>query len=492
MKIAIGEVAHETNTFSTEYTTVDFFKQYTWHVGEEILEKHSGVRNFLGGMIDRAQELNIEVVPTFAAHANPSGLITAKAYSSIKMELLSRIKSRLHELDAICLSLHGAGSAEGIDDIEGDLLTSLREITGDGIPIVVTLDLHANVTNKMVMEADILLGVNHYPHIDCYDRGHEAIDLAVKLVNKEINPKMQLVKIPLIIPPSTTYISPAKDINDKCWEWEKHPSVIDCTFFHGFSHTDIPDINVSVISIVNEQENLAKEIAVDVAKDIWEKKDEFTKEIKSPEEGVIKAMSYESGPIVINETSDNPGGGTPGDGTHLLNALLTFNTVLTTFGSIYDPEAAAIAHKAGENNNIHVRLGGKTDKLHGDPINVTATVVKLSDGRFTHSSMMLKGKKVNLGKCARLRIGNVDVIVTSKRSQTFDEQIFKLHDIDITTYRIVALKSSQHFRASFEPIAHEIITVNPPGLSSSNLFDFPYERLERPKYPLDKNINYFF
>jgi microcystin degradation protein MlrC len=490
MRIAIGEIAHETNTFSSEPTDVAFFQRYTWDHEEEILKNHTGVRNFLGGMIDKASELNIDIVPTFAAQANPSGIITKETFATLKNELFSKIRETSEELDAICLSLHGAGVAEGADDLEGELLASLREIVGYDIPIVVTLDLHANLTEKMVKEADLLLGVNHYPHTDCYDRGLEAVELAAKLVKKEINPKMNLVKVPLMIAPSTTYQSPAKDINEICWRWEEHPDVIDCTFFHGFCHTDIPEVSVSLISIVDNDEELAKQIGTDVANKIWEIRDLFSKDILSPEEGLQQAMTYEEGPIVINETSDNPGGGTPGDGTYLLKAMLELNSEKTCFGFIYDPEVAEMAHNAGEGAEIHIQLGGKTDKQHGGPLHVTAIVEKVTDGQFTHSSMMLKGKKANFGKCARLKIGEVDVIVSSKRSQTFDEQIFKLHDIDVTKYKIVALKSSQHFRASFESIGKAIITVNPPGLSSSNLFDFPFKRVNRPIYPLDEQVSF--
>ncbi len=188
----------------------------------------------------------------------------------------------------------------------------------------------------------------------------------------------------------------------------------------------------------------------------------------------------EGQPIVINETSDNPGGGTPGDGTHLLRALLEEDLAQTCFGFIFDPEVAQTAHKAGVGAVINVKLGGKTDSLHGEPLEVLAYVKSLTDGQFIQSSPMWQGARVNLGKSARLRIGHVEVLVCSVKSQVLDEQNFLLHGIDVKKYKIVALKSSQHFRAAFESSSKKIITVDSPGLSTMNLFNFPYMQLARP------------
>jgi microcystin degradation protein MlrC len=484
MKIAIGQVAHETNTFSNVQTTVEIFKSWEWEQKQQVIERHLGVKDYLGGMIDQGQKLGIEIVPTFSAFAGPSGMITKETYETLKHELITNIRN-VEDLDGICLALHGAGVAEGVDDLEGYLLQELREQVGYEIPIVVTLDLHANVTEKMVQEASALLGVNFYPHTDSYERGMEAIDLLVQIIQGQIHPVMQLVQLPLLIPTSTTYQSPAKDINEICWEWEKNPSILDCTFFHGFPYTDIPSVGVSVLTISNGSADLAKQASENVAQNIWGKKDQFQVKLPTPEEGIKQALVLEGNLIVINETSDNPGGGTPGDGTYLLKAMLEENAPNTCFGFIYDPEVAEEAHRAGVGSSIDVKLGGKTDSLHGEPLSIRGYVKSLSDGQFIQSSPMWQGIKVNLGKSIRLQVGNVDVIVCSVRSQTFDDQLFLLHGIDITKYKIVALKSSQHFRAYYQSVAKEIVTVDSPGLSTANLSTFDYKRINRPIYPLD-------
>ena len=483
MKLLVGQIAHETNTFSNVKTEVDAFKLWGWDVGETVLENNRNVRNFVGGMIDRAEELDIQVVPTFATFAYPAGVITKTTYEALKEELLTRI-SEADEFDAICLSLHGAGVTEVTEDLEGALLKEIRRIIGYNIPLVVTLDLHANVTQTMVDEADILLGNNLYPHTDSYEIGIEAVNITRQILLNNIKPTMYLSTLPMIIPTSTTNLSPASDVNERCREWETEKNIIDCTFYHGFPYTNISEFGVTVLVTTNNDPNLAKRAAEDVSSYIWGRKEEFYQKKPLPKEGVLLALQHEGAPVVINETSDNPGGGTPGDGTFLLRALLEEKVEKAAFGFIYDPEVVEKAFKAGIGASVEVELGGKTDNLHGDPILLKAYVKCLTDGCFTQSSPMGKGAKVNLGRSVRLGCNGVDIIVCSVKAQTLDEQIFLLHGIDVREYKIVALKSSQHFRAGFEPISSKIITVDSPGLTTLDFTTFDYTNLKVEVYPL--------
>ena len=487
MKFVIGQVAHETNTFSNIKTTKELFQLWEWDRGQAIIHKHRNARDYLGGMINRAEELGIEIVPAFSAFAYPSGTITRETYKALKAELITGIQEA-RDADAICLALHGAGVVEGIDDLEGDLLRAVREVVGYSVPIVVTLDLHANLTERMVMEADVLLGVNFYPHIDSYERGMEAVDVAKQIIEGSLHPVMHLAKLPLMIPPSTTNLSPARDINQACWEWEREQKVVDCTFFHGFPYADIPAVGVSVLAVTNGDQELARRVSESVAEKVWDLRKSFFHQLPSPAEGIRQALGVEGQPVIINETSDNPGAGTPGDGTHLLRAMLEAGLENACFAFIYDPEVAQIAHEAGVGSYIDVELGGKTDSLHGEPLPIRAYVKSLTDGRFTQSSPMWRGLQVNLGKSARLQVGGLDIIVCSVKSQVLDEQIFLLHGIDIKKYKIVALKSSQHFRATFESMSEHIITVDSPGLSTTRLTEFDFRRIKRPIYPLDDEM----
>lgn len=483
MRIIIGSLIHETNTFSSVETTIDSFKEWDLSYGDDIINKHRGVAYYLGGMIDECDAHGIEYIPTVSAMARPSGLITKDTYQTLKNDFLEAIKRESH-YDAICLSLHGAGVVDGIDDMEGDFLQAVREVVGYDIPLVVSLDLHANMTEQMIHEADVLVGNVLYPHSDSYEIGREAVAIAKQLVEKKIKPTAHLINLPLIIPTFTTEKSPMIELNAACAEVEKHQKVIDCTIYHGFPYTDIEQMGVSVLVTTDDDPQLAEQEAQKIAEKIWEVKKEFFIKHPTPEEGLKLALEHEGYPVVINETSDNPGAGTPGDGTYLLKAMLDAQIEKSCFGNIYDPEVAELAHQAGAGAIIEVKLGGKTDKFHGEPLNVKAYVKSVTDGQFIQSSPMAKGDRVNLGKSARLVINGVDVIVASVNAQVKDEQFFLLHGIDVTEYKVVGLKSSNHFRAGYNPIASKMITVDSPGLSTFDLSVFDYTKLKQKSYPI--------
>jgi microcystin degradation protein MlrC len=388
-------------------------------------------------------------------------------------------------VDAICLALHGAGSADGMDDIEGTFLGELRDLVGREIPIVVSLDLHGNTTDAMLEHATAAFYCHEYPHIDGYDRGEEAVETAAKILRGEITPVMHLRRLPLIIPPSTTLTGPAKAINERCFAWEREPGVIDCNFTHGFPHTDVSVIATSVLVTTDGDPDLAKRVADDVADLILATLEDFRQELPGAEEAVAQALAATDLPVIVAEVSDNPGGGAPGSGTHLLRALLDANEPNTCFGFVWDPATADQAHAAGAGATIDVKLGGFTDGLHGAPIEAPAYVKSLTDGRFILVNPMGAGAEVNLGEMARLVIGNVDVLVGSRRAQTLDAQLFLLHGIDVRTYRIVALKSQQHFRGGFKDLAGTIIRADTPGFTTSNLSNLPFQRIHRPIWPLD-------
>ncbi|MDQ0341167.1 microcystin degradation protein MlrC [Caldalkalibacillus uzonensis] len=485
MRVAIGQVIHETNTFSTERTTEAHFCSLEWAEGEDIIELHEGVKDYLGGMIDEGRELGLALIPTLSVVAQPSGIIAGETWLKIKERLIDHLK-RIGHLDAICLALHGAGVSEQSSDIEGDLLSSIRSTFGQEIPVVATLDLHANMTDQMVDQADLLLGVHLYPHSDEYDRGREAIRRLIDIAKGKIKPCMHLTKIPILIPTSTTLFGPAKHINDQCMGWEGEQGIIDCTFFHGFPYSDTPYTGASVLATSDGDDELARLASSQVAQKIWESRGEFQVSHFSPSEGLNRALQESNGPVIINETSDNPGAGAPGDGTFLLAEMLSKDVPNTCFCHICDPEVANVAHQAGVGAFINVSLGGKTDHLHGSSLPIRAYVKCLTDGQFIQTSPMEEGLKVDLGKSVRLLIGNVDVIVTSLKSQLLDDELLKLHGIDMKRYNVIGIKSSQHFRGFFENKVTKIITVDSLGLSTFNFSKFSYRNICRPVYPLDK------
>ncbi len=487
MRIAIGQAGHETNTFSPVATDVAAFRAFEWQSGEDILQTHRGVKDFLGGMIEAARDLRVEVTPTFSAFAYPSGKITRETREALVDGLVRGLAAAeaVEPVDAVCLALHGAGVAEGAEDLEAEILRAVRSVVGFGIPLVCTLDLHANLSQEMLEQADALLGVHLYPHTDSRETGREAVELAHRISTGQAPPVAYLERLPLLVPPSTTNHPPASEINEACWEWERTPGIIDCVFFHGFPYADVPLAGASVLVLAEQSEELARRAAEDVGRRIWEARARFFEPVPGPAEGVRAALRATGRPVIVNETSDNPGAGTPGDGTRLLRAMLESGIEESCFGYINDPEVARIAHQEGVGSQIEVALGGKSDAFHGEPLRVSARVKCLTDGRFVHSTPMWEGLQVDLGASARLQLAGIDVVVCSKNAQVLDEQGFLLHGIDVSRYRVVGLKSSHHFRAVYEGLGDTIVTVDSPGLSTRNLSSFDYTNLVRTIYPLD-------
>ena len=487
-RLAIGGISHETNTFALPTALGDFRVQ----AGAELVSANDGVRSYLGGMLDAARRHGASVVPLVQASATPSGTIAAAAFATLRGRLTDALRAAL-PVDAVALDLHGAGVADGCDDIETATLRAVREVVGARVPVVTTLDLHGNLAPEMLAPATACFGVHLYPHTDAYDRGVEAVDCIAAVLAGRLRPVMALERLPLITPTSTSDLDPVRAINAFCRELEQRPGILDVAFFHGFSHTDIPQCGASVLAVADGDPELARAAAREAAAFVWARRAEFDRHDPDGPEAVRQAAAAArelGGPIVVNDTSDNPGAGAPGDGTHFLRAILAARPARTAFGFIWDPETSAQAHAAGAGASIAVRLGGRTYPIHGEPIVATAHVKSLTDGRFVQQSPMGRGRQVDLGPMARLQIDGVDVLVASVRSQVLDPEVFLLHGIDVTRCDIVAVKSSNHFRAGFNPVARRIMTADTPGLSSCNLRTYPYRRLRRPVAPLDAEARY--
>jgi len=498
IRVGVGGLVHETNTYATDSFGPTGAEAFRAVAGDQLVRAHLGTRTCIGGMLDAAAELGFEVVPLWWASAEPSGTIERAAYESMRTSLVDAIADAL-PLDALALDLHGAGVFGEAEDLEVDLGLAVRAVAPD-LPVVVTLDLHGNIADEMTELYDVMLGYHLYPHTDMWERGDEAIRLVPRLLAGEVRPTAHVEHVPVLLPTSTTDPGfPAADMNEVCRALEERPGVIDCTVFHGFPFTDIAGVGVHVVVTTDDDPALAREVGAEVGRWVWDNRERFRIENPTPEQAVQLALQAGDGLVVINETSDNPGGGSPGDGTHLLRALLDAGAAAdgAAFGFLCDPETVRAAHDAGVGAAIDVRLGGHHDELHGAPIETHAYVKCLTDGRFVLQALAA-GSRVSLGRSARLVLGadratgreGIDVIVTERRSQTLDDEIFRLHGIDVTRRSIVALKSSNHFRAGFRHLAARIVTADSPGLTTCRVEVFPHPRSPVPLWPQDPRAAY--
>jgi microcystin degradation protein MlrC len=495
MRIAIGGIVHETNTYAVQSFGMTSLDSFRVAQGDALL-RHENTRTYVGGMIAAGREHGHELVPVFHASAQPSGTIEAETYRGMKEALVSGIAESL-PVDAVVLDTHGAGVVDGLDDLEADLGAAIRLVIGPDVPLLTTLDLHGSITEEMNDVFDLMLGVYDYPHVDMFERGYEAIEAVPRLVSGEWQPTTHVERLPMLLPTSTTDVAPAKDIRRRCLDLQDEDGVLRCTFFHGFPFTDIPATGASVVVTTNGDQALARVTARRIAGEVWERRSEFLLESLSPEIALQQAANVaarSTGPVVVNDTADNCGGGSPGDATHVLRALLEADPPgRSCFGFIFDPDVAKQANAAGAGATIEVSLGAKHDEIHGDPIKMTAYVKTTSDGRFIYTSPMLAGVKATYGPMARLQAGGrdgIDILVGSARSQVFDPQVFALHGIDVTEYDLVVLKSSQHFRAGFSDLAAEIITADSPGLTTLRVENFEHPRADGPRWPIDPSVEW--
>ena len=487
MRIAVAGFYHETNWFGSVLVTPEVLAGRKIE-GNRLIAVSTGVRTYQGGIVDEAAVQGVELVPLVLYSLLPSGRITKESLELARDNIVALLceAHAQQPLDAIAMPMHGAGAAEEYPDVEGELLRAVREKLGREIPIGVCLDLHGNITEEMVAQADVLIGVRGYPHVDEYETGREMLRLLCDVVRTGCRPAMRLVKLPWLLAPAygLTTAGAGSDVREFCLaEESRNPDLLRATFFHGFPYADVPCAGVSVVAVAKTQE-VADSSALKIANYAWDHREDFSAPVYSAAEAVDVALSYGEGPIIINESSDNPGGGTPGDGTYLLRELLRRN-VPSAFGFIYDPEVAKQAADAGVGAHISCRLGGKTDKIHGEPIEIADAYVRsISDGEFIRRPPMGGGVRTRLGLTACLVVGNVSIVVAGNRSQTFDDGPFRIAGIDWQSQRILALKSSLHFRAWWSDKVRGIVPCNSPGIHSADLTTIPMKNADTSYYPL--------
>ena len=486
MRFAVGMLSHETNMFSSVRTELRHFQERSLYYGEKMFEEFRGTKTSVGGAMDAAAENNVELIPTVAANAMPSGIVTTEAYCSLKERILSDIKNA-RKVDGVVALLHGSMVVEGVGNAEGDFLHSIREVVGPGVPIACTLDLHATITNLLLQSCDLLFGHNTNPHVDSYERAVEACNATVAMVKGKIKPVKALRKPPMMPPTINmrTTEGPMVKIFERAYAMERNPAVINVNVAGGFPFADTEESGFSVVVITNNDGDLAEEYSQELSNFAWNLRKEFLKELTPVPDAVRRAMKAKEGPVVLADVADNPGGGGSGDGTVVLKTLIDMGARNVGFALIKDPEAVSEAIEAGVGATVTMKVGGKTDSFHGPPVQVTGRVKTITDGLFVHKGPMGTGSKGEVGRSVVLEVNGIDLIVAERKMAPNDPEIFRRHGIEPTEKKVLVVKSRGHFRAAYEPFAKEIIEVDAPGVASPNLKQFPYKHVRRPIFPLD-------
>ena len=485
MRIVTGTISHETNVLSNIETDLEQFRKRRLLYGEEVFDYHRGTKTPVGGLMDGCEKHGFELVPTVFASATPSGTITAEAFNTLLGQILDGIEGA-GEFDAAAMHLHGAGVAESHDDIEGHILAEVRKAIGDK-PLVSTFDLHANNTRLMVESADVLIGYDTYPHVDGYERGVEAIDVIARLLDGSLVPTKAFRQPPMMpaLQAQFTGKYPMSRLIEEAHRMEAMEAVETVTVAAGFPWSDFEDVGLSFIVTTNDDQALADRLADELQDLAWGMRRDFLVKPVPVRDALRKVKNAEGGPYILADIGDNPGGGAPEDGTVVLKAILEEGLEGGVLAVMWDPEAVEKASASGLGSQVTVELGGKTDDLHGKPLEVTGTVKTLTDGKWIVKGPMGTGSESDMGETAVLLVGGNEVIVTSKRLQPMDLELYRSLGIEPTERRFIVVKSSVHYRAAHEPIAEEVIELDTPGLTSPRLAGFGFKKLRRPIFPLD-------
>jgi microcystin degradation protein MlrC len=425
------------------------------------------------------------------ADAGPSGPVTTGAFDTIVDLILDAARTR--QPDGVLLALHGAMVPEFCEDGEGELLQRLRDIIGPDIPVAITLDLHANVSEKMCELADIIVSYKTYPHIDIREAACHAGDILQRTMLGEISPNTLRAHRPMIGEANSgrTDIGPMIDRFERARAYELEADVFAVSINAGFEGADIAEIGPTVLVTCQGDSAAHQAFAETIADDIWARRAEVLNTFYSVEQAAAMAVDFvrTDGPLIIADFADNPGGGAYGDATALLDALLKIGVTNACFGPMADPAVAAHLHQHSVGESLTVDLGGKTDPhFGGGPITVTGQILHLSDGVCIGDGPMKGGQELHFGKTCVLHVDGIDILVVSEAIQMYDQQQFRSFDIDPAAKSVVGLKSMQHFRAAFEPIAGKVIVCDCGALCTNDVAKLPYRRVPRPIYPLDPEM----
>jgi microcystin degradation protein MlrC len=482
-RIAVGGFLHETNTFApTKATYDDFVHGGGWPAmarGADVLKTMRNINVGLAGFVEQAEANGWELVPTISCGASPSAHVTRDAYERIVKVMVEGIKAA-GPLDAVYLDLHGAMVTEHLDDGEGEILSRVRKVIGADLPLVVSLDLHANVTPEMVEHADALIAYRTYPHVDMADTGRAAARHLALLLKTRQKFAKAFRQLPFLIPISwqCTNDQPTRGIYQKLAALESE-AVSTLSFAPGFPAADFPHCGPSVFAYGRTQAD-ADAAADELAKLIVGHEDDFDGRIYTPDDGVRHAMELATRatkPIVIADTQDNPGAGGDSDTTGMLRALVRNNARKAAIGVICDPQSARAAHAAGVGATVTLALGGKSGIAGDAPYKESFVVEQLSDGKFVAPGPYYGGRDMDMGPSAALRIGDVRVVVSSHKAQLADQSMYRYVGIEPTAQSILVNKSSVHFRADFEPIAETLLICAAPGAMPADTAALPWTRL---------------
>ena len=485
MRIAIGGIMHESNTFATTKADRQRFVAGSLAFGAELLPVWREAHHEVGGFIAGAAQFGYELVPTVMAWATPSGPTDDAVLDEVVEKIISMCQEQ--PIDGLLLALHGAMVTPKFPSADTEVLRRVRNALGTKLPISVTLDFHANCAPQMAEYANALVGYQTYPHIDQRQRGLLASELLVRTIRGEIHPVTYIAKRPLIanILGQGTDRDPMRALMKAARECEQLPKLLSASVMGGFQYADVPDMGPAIITVADGDLPLAKQTAEKLAEQMWQVRQEFAVPCPSPAEAVRMAMAEERGPVLLIDLGDNIGGGSAGDGTVILTELLR-QKATDFIVVLYAPQAVKRCLTIGVNGQFSGMVGGQVDRLHGEPVPLQGVTLCLHDGKWLETEARHGGRRQNdQGATIVLRLaGNNTVVLNSLQTPPFSLGQLTSLGLKPEKAKIIVVKAALAYKAAYAPLSAKIIEVDTPGATAVNPAHFEYRHLRECLYPL--------
>jgi microcystin degradation protein MlrC len=489
VRLAVLGLSHETNTFSrvpADYAAFGILR------GDEIVRRHGTATSTVSGFLGAADRFGAQVVPLVYASTGPCGTITRDAFERILDEMLSRLRSG-GRWDGVLLAQHGAAVADGYPDADGEVAARVRHLLGPGVAVGMSLDMHGNLTERMVASTTVTNVYHTNPHLDAAERASDCAALIVRTVNGEIHPVQALETPPLVINivKQFTGEEPMLGLMADCDRVAALPGMLSASVAEGYPYADVPEMGMACLAVHDGDPAAARRAARWLAGRAWQRRREMVGDTPSPEDALRQAAAFPRGPVVLMDVGDNVGGGSPADSTHILAAAQRLG-VRRFLQALYDPEAVQNCIAAGVDAPVELAVGGKTDDMHGRPVPIRGRVRRLADGRFedtrpTHGG----GRFFNQGPTAVVDTEDEHTLVLNSRrlGSMSIEQMYSV-GVDPERYQVVVAKGVVSPRPAYEPVAARIILVNSPGVTTSDLSFFAYRNRRVPLYPFEGDAPY--
>lgn len=486
MRVAIGSIMHESNTFNPAFTDLDAFKRTQYLAGDEILRFHRGRPSEIGGMLAILEGADADVVPTLSAVAMPHGIVAAGTYARLRDELLGSISVK-KDLDAVLLVLHGSMTVDGLEDPEAELLRAVRDLLPAHVPLGATLDHHANVSAEMVAAADFLIGYRTHPHVDQYEVGREAARLIIRLVQEAPTLARAFIKLPLLTP-AENRTPPIRQLADAVRQIDADPRVLTSSYFVGFPWADVSVLGASVLAITLGDAALATRSAVRLAEEMWALRADFKFPIHAVGEALAQGALLPK-PVVLDELSDCTLGGSSGDVVTTIRYLVDHHVPNSVAVGLVDPVSANRAFAAGVGGTVTLRLGGRLCTVGNPPLEVTGTVLTAAVDVQGHGSIHA-GYETRLGKVAVVDVGGVVVVIIERPGKIDGPSFLEALGIDPRSKDFIVVKEGLNPLETYKGIASAVLMVESPGFDPQTLRAGDYRHAPRPMYPLDPDLKW--